>query len=288
MADVADDVPVTMDNSEDKVADPLLDAGSGAGDQQTKDEKANGATKESTSETGRVDEAEDEAEDDDDDVRRKRAPPTSEKAAAAPAASSIVIPKPLDRTKACPLLLRVFCREHGHHRIDEFRNGATPAGELHMYTWMDASLKELALLVKEHMATGRRPGAQFRFAAVTKHKGKFVFNHLGQVTNDEESESDSKTLQSLNFRIGDFMDVAVIPPFQRRDSTERRGRGSGRRVGQDERQAGGRLSGRLGARRDDRRDDRDQDRRPPPRDYDRRGGDARGGEREPKWRSDRR
>ena len=50
----------------------------------------------------------------------------------------------------CPLLLRVFPRRGGHHRLEEFaRRGDEPDGELTMYTWPDATLRELTDLVKE-------------------------------------------------------------------------------------------------------------------------------------------
>ena len=50
----------------------------------------------------------------------------------------------------CPLLLRVFPRRGGHHRLEEFaRRGEEPEGELTMYTWPDATLRELTDLVKE-------------------------------------------------------------------------------------------------------------------------------------------
>ena len=50
----------------------------------------------------------------------------------------------------CPLLLRVFPRRGGHHRLEEFApRGEEPDGELTMYTWPDATLRELTDLVKE-------------------------------------------------------------------------------------------------------------------------------------------
>lgn len=52
--------------------------------------------------------------------------------------------------QVCPLLLRVFPRRGGHHRLEEFaRRGEEPEGELTMYTWPDATLRELTDLVKE-------------------------------------------------------------------------------------------------------------------------------------------
>ena len=56
----------------------------------------------------------------------------------------------LTRLQVCPLLLRVFPRRGGHHRLEEFApRGEEPDGELTMYTWPDATLRELTDLVKE-------------------------------------------------------------------------------------------------------------------------------------------
>ena len=59
--------------------------------------------------------------------------------------------------QVCPLLLRVFTRRGGHHRLEEFaRRGREPEDEVIMYTWPDATLRELSDLVKEvrHMSLG--------------------------------------------------------------------------------------------------------------------------------------
>ncbi|GFH28444.1 uncharacterized protein HaLaN_26935 [Haematococcus lacustris] len=56
----------------------------------------------------------------------------------------------VDREKTCPLLLRVFTRNGGHHKLDEFAvRGKEPSGEIQIYTWMDATLRELSDLIKE-------------------------------------------------------------------------------------------------------------------------------------------
>ena len=57
--------------------------------------------------------------------------------------------------QVCPLLLRVFPRRGGHHRLEEFAPpGEEPDGELTMYTWPDATLRELTDLVKEVRPAG--------------------------------------------------------------------------------------------------------------------------------------
>lgn len=67
----------------------------------------------------------------------------------------------------CPFLLRVFVSSTGqHHKIAEYHKGNTPANELQIYTWKDATLHELTQLVKEVNPEARRKGTKFSFALV--------------------------------------------------------------------------------------------------------------------------
>merc|ERR1711935_1065254 len=70
----------------------------------------------------------------------------------------------VDREKTCPLLLRVFTSKDRHHRPDDFGRNQTPANELQVYTWMDATLKEITNLVKEVHPESRKKGMIFDFA----------------------------------------------------------------------------------------------------------------------------
>ncbi|KAI9079989.1 hypothetical protein K1719_038054 [Acacia pycnantha] len=50
--------------------------------------------------------------------------------------------------KTCPLLLRVFTKTGGHHTNEEFVvRGKEPKDEVQIYTWKDATLRELTDLV---------------------------------------------------------------------------------------------------------------------------------------------
>ena len=51
-----------------------------------------------------------------------------------------------------------------HHRPDDFSRNQTPTNELQVYTWMDASLKEITNLVKEVHPESRKKGTIFDFA----------------------------------------------------------------------------------------------------------------------------
>jgi histone deacetylase complex subunit SAP18 len=54
----------------------------------------------------------------------------------------------VDREKTCPLLLRVFTKIGGHHTVEDFAiRGKEPKDEVQIYTWRDATLRELTDLV---------------------------------------------------------------------------------------------------------------------------------------------
>eukprot|EP01121_Diplochlamys_sp_Union-15-3_P022060 TRINITY_DN927_c0_g1_i6.p1 TRINITY_DN927_c0_g1~~TRINITY_DN927_c0_g1_i6.p1 ORF type:complete len:126 (-),score=17.56 TRINITY_DN927_c0_g1_i6:79-456(-) len=84
--------------------------------------------------------------------RRERSPPKE--------------PFKVDRSKVCPLLLRVFTKMGGHHRPEEFRGRAPEGDELQMHTWKDGSLRELTELVKEVRTAARAREARFTFCIV--------------------------------------------------------------------------------------------------------------------------
>ncbi|KAI4898129.1 hypothetical protein NFI96_015392 [Prochilodus magdalenae] len=123
--------------------------------------------------------------------------------------------KPVDREKTCPLLLRVFTTNNGrHHRMDEFARGNVPSSELQIYTWMDATLKELTSLVKEVYPEARKKGTHFGFAIVypdPKRQGYRV-KDIGNTISGRKGADDSMTLQSQRFQIGDYLDIAITPP----------------------------------------------------------------------------
>ncbi|KAK4832023.1 hypothetical protein QYF61_020538 [Mycteria americana] len=117
--------------------------------------------------------------------------------------------------RTCPLLLRVFTTNNGrHHRMDEFSRGNVPSSELQIYTWMDATLKELTSLVKEVYPEARKKGTHFNFAIVftdLKRPGYRV-KEIGSTMSGRKGTDDSMTLQSQKFQIGDYLDIAITPP----------------------------------------------------------------------------
>ncbi|CAL8308774.1 unnamed protein product [Merluccius merluccius] len=123
--------------------------------------------------------------------------------------------KPIDREKTCPLLLRVFTTNSGrHHRGDEFARGNVPASELQIYTWMDATLKELTSLVKEVYPEARKKGTHFSFAIVYPDQMRLGYRvkDIGSTVSGRKGADDAMTLQSQRFQIGDYLDIVITPP----------------------------------------------------------------------------
>ncbi|RZF43635.1 hypothetical protein LSTR_LSTR009232 [Laodelphax striatellus] len=122
--------------------------------------------------------------------------------------------KPVDREKTCPLLLRVFCCTGRHNSLMEYRGGMVPANELQIYTWMDATLRELTSLVKEVNPEARKKGTCFDFSLVYPNAATagYRFREIGTTISGQKGPYDMKTLAQLRFTIGDYLDVCITPP----------------------------------------------------------------------------
>ncbi|GBG69571.1 hypothetical protein CBR_g4404 [Chara braunii] len=117
----------------------------------------------------------------------------------------------VDREKTCPLLLRVFTKHGGHHSVDDFEvRGKEPKDEVQIYTWRDATLRELTDLVKEVSPTARKRDAILSFAFVyPDRRGRNVMRPVGKTASFARRPDENKTLAELSFQTGDFLDVAI-------------------------------------------------------------------------------
>ncbi|GAV76669.1 SAP18 domain-containing protein [Cephalotus follicularis] len=121
--------------------------------------------------------------------------------------------EPIDREKTCPLLLRVFTKIGSHHTKEDFAvRGKEPKDEVQIYTWKDATLRELTDLVKEVAPAARKKTARLSFALVYPDKsGRFVVREAGMTfSGNGRRMDDGKTLADLTFQIGDYLDVAIL------------------------------------------------------------------------------
>uniref|UniRef100_A0A7S0RGX5 Histone deacetylase complex subunit SAP18 n=1 Tax=Pyramimonas obovata TaxID=1411642 RepID=A0A7S0RGX5_9CHLO len=140
------------------------------------------------------------------DVSKKSGGPAPKKA-----------PVEIDREKICPLLLRVFPKVGGLHRPEDFATrGKEPKEEVQIYTWPDATLRELTELVKEVRPEARKNTARLEFALVYPDRmGRNVLRKVGSVwsaSHRGRGDDDNKSLASLSFQTGDFLDVGIHLP----------------------------------------------------------------------------
>ncbi|CAN1308338.1 Histone deacetylase complex subunit SAP18 [Linum perenne] len=119
---------------------------------------------------------------------------------------------PVDREKTCPLLLRVFTKIGGHHGKEEFQvRGKEPKDEVQIYTWKDATLRELTDLVKEVAPAARKRDAVLSFAfAYPDKNGRFVVREVSPHWSIALSPYFiSQNIYAL-LQIGDYLDVAIM------------------------------------------------------------------------------
>jgi len=122
----------------------------------------------------------------------------------------------LNREKICPLLLRVFHRIHGHHRADDFdsyRIKTISSDEAQIYTWKDATLREITELIKVINPAAKSRNSRVSFGFVYPDKvGRMVMRNVGECWGDPRNgvgKDDNKTLDELHFEIGDYLDAAI-------------------------------------------------------------------------------
>jgi len=119
----------------------------------------------------------------------------------------------VDREKTCPLLMRVFAKiNDGHWKAEDFnfRGKDEPADEIQIYTWRDAPLREITDLLKEVIPAAQSRTARLSFAFIYPDKrGRPVLKEIGVTYSTKKGDDDNKTLDDLQFEIGDYLAVSI-------------------------------------------------------------------------------
>ena len=112
------------------------------------------------------------------------------------------------------MLLRVFCSTGRHHSLSEYIHGNVPTNELQIYTWQDATLRELTSLVRDVNPETRKKGTYFDFAVVYPEPRNHAYRmrEIGVTCSGQKGADDAKTLSQAKFCIGDYMDISITPP----------------------------------------------------------------------------
>merc|ERR1711965_670449 len=102
----------------------------------------------------------------------------------------------VDREQVCPGLLRVFIKLGAHHSSNEFTlRGKEPTqDEVQIYTWPDATLREITTLIKEVNDAARRRDAKLSYALVyPDRRGEPVVRQIGRVFASKRTDDDNRT-----------------------------------------------------------------------------------------------
>lgn len=112
-----------------------------------------------------------------------------------------------------PTLLRTFvwagaadCTTGRYDRAP----GRLPEGEVHLHVWSDATIRELAELVKAVCSSARQRAAVLHMSlAYPDRTGRFKLRAIGSPASASAEEADTATLASVGYEAGDMLDVRV-------------------------------------------------------------------------------
>ncbi len=124
------------------------------------------------------------------------------------------------------MLLRVFCNYTGRHNSrSDYNRSNVPSNELQIYTWLDATLREITNLITEVNPEAKRKGTFFNFCVCYPNPNGpgFRMREIGSTTSGKRGPDDKASLQSKRFIVGDYLDVAIT--YARNSSLEHRSGG---------------------------------------------------------------
>lgn len=116
--------------------------------------------------------------------------------------------KKIDREKICPFLVRVFYRNDNFNSLKDFDNNKFPSDELHIYTWYDATLRELTTLISSALDLTKVYKLKYAFLYYDS-KGILQRKNVGDVYLEKRNSNEDSTLSSLRFVIGDYIDICI-------------------------------------------------------------------------------
>lgn len=130
--------------------------------------------------------------------------------------ASIATVDRVDRARTCPLLVRVFVKTGRHHAEGDYSAERTPpdGDGFRVYTWRDATLREIAEQVKAQFADARDPLCHLEFSLVFPNaSGVHILKRVGSLRASHggaPSECDQYTLDTIKHQAGDYLDVAIL------------------------------------------------------------------------------
>jgi hypothetical protein len=116
----------------------------------------------------------------------------------------------VDRIQTCPTLVRTFYQKGEHHSISEYVK-ELPTPELYLYTWRDATLRELSYVIARSGKLSDLQMMSFAMVVPDLKLGGWTIEPMGEVDMKNTETPDTKTLEAYGFQAGYFLDIAYIP-----------------------------------------------------------------------------
>ncbi|KAJ3125238.1 hypothetical protein HK098_000436 [Nowakowskiella sp. JEL0407] len=131
-----------------------------------------------------------------------------------------------EHTRKSPFLIRTWCQLNSVFRDDDFvPSRSFPSGELALHAWSDSTLRDLCSQLADQFPTISNYSSRIHFRLICHNQiSRFVpgstnpashplhFRDLGKISNSQynENEVEKKSLAEFNFRIGDFLSIAIF------------------------------------------------------------------------------
>lgn len=114
---------------------------------------------------------------------------------------------PVNRIETCPTLIRTFYQKNSHHTVVDFLQGF-PSPEVYLYTWKDATLRELAYTLIRSAKLGDVKTISFIMVFPDLNTGGWITKHLENIDLYDKNKISNSTLEGYGFQPGFMFDVS--------------------------------------------------------------------------------
>lgn len=111
------------------------------------------------------------------------------------------------RTEVCPTLVRTFYQKDAHHTAADYAH-EFPSPEVYVYTWIDATLRELAYTIIRSAKLSDVTELSFTLVSPNMQEGGWTLRELGKVDLTDADSIETITLEGYDFKPGYMLDVS--------------------------------------------------------------------------------
>lgn len=113
----------------------------------------------------------------------------------------------VDRIEVCPTLIRTFFQKDTHHTVADFAKDF-PSPEAYVYTWKDATLRELSYAIIRTAKLNDVKTLSFMMVIPNMTEGGWQMRKLATIDLEDMELVETTTLEGYDFTPGFMLDVA--------------------------------------------------------------------------------